>query len=48
MLSKSEVLRKLIEEYDVKTTKGVQKMLEAELQDHLGYEWQNRTLDMVY
>ena len=50
MLNKSEVLRKLIEEYDVKTTKDVQEMLkdlfagtiqemlEAELEDHLGYE----------
>jgi len=27
MLNKSEVLRKLIEEYDVKTTKDVQEML---------------------
>ncbi len=50
MLNKSEVLRRLIEEYDVKTTKDVQEMLkdlfagtiqemlEAELEDHLGYE----------
>lgn len=50
MLNKSEILRRLIEEYDVKTTKDVQEMLkdlfagtiqemlEAELEDHLGYE----------
>lgn len=50
MLNKSEVLRRLIEEYDVKTTRDVQEMLkdlfagtiqemlEAELEDHLGYE----------
>ncbi len=50
MLNKSEILRKLIEEYDVKTTKDVQEMLkdlfagtiqemlEAELDDHLGYD----------
>lgn len=49
MLNKSEVLRTLIEEYDVKTTKDVQEMLkdlfagtiqemlEAELDEHLGY-----------
>lgn len=50
MLNKSEILRRLIEEYDVQTTKDVQEMLkdlfagtiqemlEAELEDHLGYE----------
>lgn len=50
MLNKSEILRRLIEEYDVKTTRDVQEMLkdlfagtiqemlEAELEDHLGYE----------
>lgn len=50
MLNKSEILRRLIQEYDVKTTKDVQEMLkdlfagtiqemlEAELEDHLGYE----------
>lgn len=50
MLNKSEILRKLIQEYDVKTTKDVQEMLkdlfsetiqemlEAELDDHLGYD----------
>lgn len=38
MLNKSEILRKLIEEYDVKITKDVQEMLEAQLDDHLGYD----------
>lgn len=50
MLNKSEILRRLIEEYNVQTTKDVQEMLkdlfagtiqemlEAELEDHLGYE----------
>lgn len=50
MLNKSEILKRLIEEYDVKTTKDVQEMLkdlfagtiqemlEAELDDHLGYD----------
>lgn len=50
MLNKSEILKRLIEEYDVQTTKDVQEMLkdlfagtiqemlEAELEDHLGYE----------
>lgn len=50
MLNKGEILRRLIEEYGVKTTKDVQEMLkdlfagtiqemlEAELEDHLGYE----------
>lgn len=50
MLNKSEILRRLIEEYDVQTTKDVQEMLkdlfagtiqemlEAEIEDHLGYE----------
>lgn len=50
MLNKSEVLKRLINEYDVKTTKDVQEMLkdlfagtiqemlEAELDEHLGYE----------
>ncbi|MEG0844594.1 MAG: transposase [Romboutsia sp.] len=49
MLNKSEVLRTLIKEYDMKTTKDVQEMLkdlfastiqemlEAELDEHLGY-----------
>uniref|UniRef100_UPI0004BAF077 IS256 family transposase n=1 Tax=Faecalimicrobium dakarense TaxID=1301100 RepID=UPI0004BAF077 len=50
MLNKSEILRKLIEEYDVQTIRDVQEMLkdlfagtiqerlEAEFEDHLGYE----------
>lgn len=50
MLNKSEILKRLIEEYDIKTTKDVQEMLkdlfagtiqemlEAELEDHLGYD----------
>ncbi|MGL5346816.1 MAG: IS256 family transposase [Peptostreptococcaceae bacterium] len=50
MLNKSEILKRLIQEYDVKTTKDVQEMLkdlfagtiqemlEAELDDHLGYD----------
>ena len=50
MLNKSEILKKLIQEYDVKTTKDVQEMLkdlfaetvqeilEAELDEHLGYD----------
>ena len=50
MLNKSEILKRLIEEYDVKTTKDIQEMLkdlfagtiqemlEAELDDHLGYD----------
>lgn len=50
MLNKSEILKRLIEEYNVKTTKDVQEMLkdlfagtiqemlEAELDDHLGYD----------
>lgn len=50
MLNKGEFLRKLMREYDVKTTHDVQvmlkdlfsetiqEMLEAELDDHLGYE----------
>ncbi|MDK2587472.1 IS256 family transposase [Romboutsia sedimentorum] len=50
MLNKGEILRRLIKEYGVKTTKDVQEMLkdlfagtiqemlEAELEDHLGYE----------
>ena len=50
MLNKSEILKKLIQEYDVKTTRDVQEMLkdlfastihemlEAELEDHLGYD----------
>ena len=50
MLNKSEILKKLIQEYDVKTTRDVQEMLkdlfaetiqemlEAELDEHLGYD----------
>ena len=50
MFNKNEILKKLIEEYDVKTTRDVQEMLkdlfastihemlEAELEDHLGYD----------
>lgn len=50
MFNKSEILKRLIEEYDVKTTKDIQEMLkdlfagtiqemlEAELDDHLGYD----------
>lgn len=50
MYNKSEILKTLISEYDVKTTKDVQEMLkdlfsstiqemlEAELDEHLGYE----------
>ncbi len=50
MLNRSEILKKLIQEYDVKTTKDVQEMLkdlfaeiiqemlEAELDEHLGYD----------
>ncbi|HFL2422939.1 TPA: transposase [Clostridioides difficile] len=49
MFNKNEILKKLIEEYDVKTTTDIQnmlkdlfastihQMLEAELDDHLGY-----------
>lgn len=49
MLNKSEILRKLLQEYDVKNARDVQsmlkdlfadtvqEMLEAELDDHLGY-----------
>ena len=50
MLNKSQILKKLIQEYDVKTTRDVQEMLkdlfaetiqemlEAELDEHLGYD----------
>lgn len=50
MFNKSEILESLLNEYDVKTTKDVQnmlkdlfsstihEMLEAELDEHLGYE----------
>nr|WP_228846432.1 IS256 family transposase [Clostridioides sp. ES-S-0107-01]UDN53041.1 IS256 family transposase [Clostridioides sp. ES-S-0107-01] len=50
MFNKNEILKKLIEEYDVKTTTDIQdmlkdlfastihQMLEAELDDHLGYD----------
>lgn len=50
MLNRSEILKKLIQEYYVKTTKDVQEMLkdlfaeiiqemlEAELDEHLGYD----------
>ena len=50
MLNKSEILKKLIQKYDVKTTRDVQeilkylfietiqKILEAELDEHLGYD----------
>ena len=50
MLNKSEILKKLIQEYDVKATRDVQEMLkdlfaetiqemlEAELDEHLGYD----------
>ena len=50
MLNKSEILKKLIQEYDVKTTRDIQEMLkdlfaetiqemlEAELDEHLGYD----------
>ncbi|HDF5576761.1 TPA: IS256 family transposase [Clostridioides difficile] len=50
MFNKNEILKKLIEEYDVKTTTVIQnmlkdlfastihQMLEAELDDHLGYD----------
>lgn len=50
MLNKSEILKKLIQEYNVKTTRDVQEMLkdlfsetiqeilEAELDEHLGYD----------
>ena len=31
-------LKKLIQEYDVKTTRDVQEMLKAELDEHLGYD----------
>ncbi|MCC0637732.1 MULTISPECIES: transposase [unclassified Clostridioides] len=50
MFNKNKILKKLIEEYDVKTTTDVQdmlkdlfastihQMLEAELDEHLGYD----------
>ena len=50
MLNKSEILKKLIQEYDVKITRDVQEMLkdlfaeiineilEAEIDEHLGYD----------
>ncbi|NJA29083.1 IS256 family transposase, partial [Clostridioides difficile] len=50
MFNKNEILKKLIEEYDVKTTTDIQdmlkdlfastihQMLEAELDDHLDYD----------
>ena len=50
MFNKNEILKKLIEKYDVKTTRDVQEMLkdlfastinemlEAELEDNLGYD----------
>ena len=49
MLNKSEILRKLLQEYEVKDARDIQamlkdlfsdtiqEMLEAELDDHLGY-----------
>ena len=50
MFNKNEILKKLIEEYDVKTTTDIQdmrkdlfastihQMLEVQLDDHLGYD----------
>lgn len=50
MYNKNEILKHLIQEYDVKNTKDIQEMLkdlfantihemlEAEIEDHLGYE----------
>ena len=37
MLNKSKILKKFIQEYDLKITKDVQEMLEAEIDEHLVY-----------
>ena len=37
MLKKSKILKKFIQEYDLKITKDVQEMLEAEIDEHLVY-----------
>ena len=37
MLNKSKILKKFIQEYDLKITQDVQEMLEAEIDEHLVY-----------
>ena len=37
MLNKSKILKKFIQEYDLKITQDVQEMLEAEIYEHLVY-----------